>query len=119
VTVPGTVLKHVQFRDGCANQYKGCGAFYDLLQKKMPCENCFFGSRHGKGPCDTIGAVVKNVASTRVKLCKVIIANAHDMYVFASTELTLDPDHSCPDSHKKRTFVYIPTEDIQKRRNSS
>ena len=114
-----TVKKHIQFSDGCPTQYKGRTAYHDLQNQKLPSERCFFGSRHGKGPCDSIGAVVKNCASRYVKSRKGIISDAHGMFEYANTHLTINKDHSPPDTHTKRTFVFIPQDIIQKRRDKS
>ena len=45
---------HVQFSDGCSSQYKSKGPFYDVQCTNHSFEKAFFGSRHGKSPCDTL-----------------------------------------------------------------
>lgn len=78
---PSLVL---QWTDGCASQYKSKGPFADIAASgddfNTRVERCFFGSRHGKGPCDGEAAVVKNHAATAVKARKAIIATARDFF---------------------------------------
>lgn len=55
-----TIEKLVQFSDGAPTQYKGKVNFADLSYsfEDFKCEKHYFGSRHGKGPCDReIGTV--------------------------------------------------------------
>ena len=57
----------VQFSDGAPMQYKNRIAFADcscaMQDLGIMSERHFFGSRHGKGPCDReIGVIKKSVA---------------------------------------------------------
>jgi hypothetical protein len=106
-----TIEKHVQFSDGCAAQYKGKNTFADIEKMTLPTERCFFGSRHGKGPCDALGGLVKNCASRHVKSRKGVIANAEDMLTFANENLARD------EKTNKRVFFLISAEEIQEQRN--
>ncbi|XP_033122022.1 uncharacterized protein LOC117121038 [Anneissia japonica] len=61
-----SVCRIIQFTDGCSAQYKSKTQFFDISQA-MPdlnttMERDFFGSCHGKGPCDGEGGVIKNSA---------------------------------------------------------
>lgn len=66
------ITKHIQWSDGCSCQYKSKGPFSDVAfapkKYKFPVERHYFGSRHGKGPSDGEGGVVKRSATTAV-LC--------------------------------------------------
>lgn len=55
-------IKHaVQFTDGCSAQYKSKQPFMDLSYAEtdynFATEGFFFGSSHGKGPCDGLGFI--------------------------------------------------------------
>ena len=57
------VQRMIHFSDGCPSQYKGKTSFVDasfsLEDHGIPTEKHYFGSRHGKGPCDAeIGVIV-------------------------------------------------------------
>ena len=60
------IEKLIQFSDGAPTQYKGKVNFadlsYSLEDYGVPTEKHYFGSRHGKGPCDReIGTIKKSV----------------------------------------------------------
>ena len=46
------IEKEVLFSDGCAAQYKSKLSFYFLSEHGSNFERAYFGSRHGKDPCD-------------------------------------------------------------------
>ena len=46
---------------------------YSKSDFDIPVERSFFGSSHGKGPCDGIGAVVKGAVRKAVMAKKVIL----------------------------------------------
>lgn len=61
--------KIVHFSDGCASQYKGKTNFVDVsfaeVDTGVVTEKHYFGTRHGKGPCDAeIGVLKKNAGLT-------------------------------------------------------
>lgn len=101
----------VQFTDGCSAQYKSREPFMDLScgleDYDFSVERNFFGSRHVKGPCDGLGAVIKQAARRAVEKRKVTITNAKDMYDHCSQSLTLKKgkDEEC--CHKLRTFFIV------------
>lgn len=52
--------KIIEFTDGCAAQYKGKNAFYDIsVQKSQTLQRIFFETSHGKSVCNGLGAVIK------------------------------------------------------------
>jgi hypothetical protein len=107
-----SIEKHVQFSDGCAAQYKGKQTFHAVGQMTLLTERCFFGSRHGKGPCDSLGGVVKNCATRFVKSRKGIISSAEDMFKFATENLVIDEDYN------KRVFFLISADELEQRRHN-
>ncbi|XP_070180376.1 uncharacterized protein [Littorina saxatilis] len=67
----GLNIQHqVQFTDGCAAQFKSKEPFMDLSMSMQdfgfPIETAFFGSYHGKGPCDGAGGMAKSAARRAV-----------------------------------------------------
>ena len=110
------VNKVVQYTDGAASQYKGITAFSYLAKKTTPTTRNFFGSRHGKGPCDTAGGVVKNATRRAVMGRKMIIRNVDDMFEFSTKHLTVGKlDKSeCNGKHMRRTFFRVASSDIKR-----
>ena len=101
------MLHHVQFSDGCPGQYKSIGPFYMCATSKNSEERAFFGSRHGKGPCDSVGGTVKNLATTHVKTRQGIIRNAHELFMYLEKNQTINPAHGEQECHSSRTFFYV------------
>ena len=110
----------LQWTHGAASQYKSKGPFADIAASdvdfSMRVERCFFGSRHGKGPCDGESAVVKHHAATAVKAKQAIISTAKDFFEYgANGPLTKNPDpNKC--SHFVRKFIWVPADMIERNR---
>ena len=96
----------VQFTDGCAQQFKSKQPFLDLTCTDIPTTRCFFGSRHGKGPCAGVGAVAKQVVRRAVNGGQVVIQDAKDLAVFLQNNYSNMPS-GCVD-HKRSAFIYVP-----------
>ena len=81
-TTEGKTLTHIHLHtDGCAGQYKNSKMFAwlcKMLSKDVCILYHFFCSNHGKGPCDTLGAIVKNLLRSEEKLRGAVWANAED-----------------------------------------
>jgi len=107
LTSTGTEIGHlVQFSDGCAAQYKSKSPFMHLALYESSEERAFFGSRHGKGPCDALGGVVKKAAERYVMTKRGLIRDAKEMFDFANDHLTVDPCHGEDGCHNKRIFFF-------------
>ncbi|XP_070549459.1 RE1-silencing transcription factor A-like [Ptychodera flava] len=108
--------KMIIFSDGCAAQYKSRTPFADVsfAKEDMNCtlERNFFGSRHGKGPCDGEGGVVKAAITRAVKNEVFIPSDAKSVYDFCRKSLSKESESF------KRTFYWIPTYNIQRNRPS-
>ncbi|XP_070550272.1 uncharacterized protein [Ptychodera flava] len=106
--------KMVIFSDGCAAQYKSRTPFADVsfAEEDLMCtmERNYFGSRHGKGPCDGEGGVVKAALTRAVKNEHLIPASAQAVFTFCKAELSKESDTF------RRTFILIPKESIQRYR---
>ena len=98
----------VQFSDGCASQYKSKLSFMHVSERSVDgssFERVYFGSRHGKGPCDALGGVVKKAAEKYVKSRQGLIRNAKEFYDFCISNLVINPENDgC--KHKRRVFFY-------------
>ena len=99
-----TVTSIVQFTDGCAAQYKSRLPFLHISEMEIPTVRSYFGSRHGKGPCDGLAALVKTAATRAIKSKRATISSAKTMYDFANDHLTCF-DHDHKKGHRKFLFV--------------
>lgn len=103
----GSNIAHfVQFSDGCSAQYKSKTPFSHVASSQTSEERAFFGSRHGKGPCDALGGIVKNAATRHVRNRQGIIRDAKEFFEFAQT-LTINPNHGEAGCHNKRLFFFV------------
>ncbi|KAK7109352.1 uncharacterized protein [Littorina saxatilis] len=114
-----SIQKQYQFTDGCACQFKSREPFMDVslshVDHGIEIQRSFFGSSHGKGPCDGVGGVVKSAARRAVLAEKVMISDALEMFNFLDRNLTVDPDSDC--CHSRRVFYYVTSSDIQRHRS--
>ncbi|KAK6192316.1 hypothetical protein SNE40_003804 [Patella caerulea] len=111
-------IEHVvQFSDGCASQYKSKQAFRDISDSTShSTDRYFFGSRHGKGPCDACVGVVKSSIRNAVLRREVIVQSAEDAFGYCRIKMTRDEtDDQC--NHSKRTFFLV--KNISHRKNSN
>ncbi|ESO99564.1 hypothetical protein LOTGIDRAFT_173706 [Lottia gigantea] len=72
------IEKLIVWSDDCSAQYKSKLPFY--FAAGAPDERAYFGSRHGKGPCDVCGGVVKRILDDDFMSGDVIIQSAESMY---------------------------------------
>ena len=106
-----TIARQIHFSDGSPCQYKSKVNFADASHGQVdfgfPVEKHFFGSRHGKGPCDgEIGVLQKSA----------IISDALDLFNYGKGKLTLPKVDADRHSHTKRTFLYVKKGDIPRER---
>jgi len=108
--------RKVQFTDGAASQYKGKTAFGYLARKSSKVIRNFFGSRHGKGPCDLAGGIVKSAVRRAVNARKAIIRNAKEMYEYCKDHLAVPAGGSsgCSGKHMRRSFFYVQSSSIKR-----
>lgn len=118
-----TPQRLIQFSDGCASQYKSRIPFMDVScgPKDLgiqQVERHFFGSSHGKNPCDGEGGIFKNAASRAVHSeAGVSIADAESFFEFCKERLSKGPtDVNGRCSHSRRIFFHVKTEDINHQR---
>ncbi|WAR11448.1 LOW QUALITY PROTEIN: hypothetical protein MAR_025628, partial [Mya arenaria] len=110
------IERQIQFTDGCAAQYKShlpfCDISHSVNDYGFVVERHFYGSRHGKGPSDGAGAVVKSSARRTVNGGNAVINTAKELFEHGKKNLTIEGDHL----HSKRTFFYVSTEEINRDR---
>ncbi|VDH92328.1 Hypothetical predicted protein [Mytilus galloprovincialis] len=113
------IEKLVQFSDGAPTQYKGKMNFADLSYSYedfgFQSEKHYFGSRHGKGPCDReIGTVKKSVVLA-IKSRRAEVSDAKTFHEYCNKELN-KPKEPLEHVHFKRTCIYIPFGEINRNR---
>jgi len=115
------ITHEVQFSDGCASQYKSITPFCDISYAKedygFTIERHFYGSRHGKGPSDGTGAVIKSSARRAVNGQQCVINNSTELFEFSKTTLATDNNQDTNDHvHLKRTIFHVSQSDINRNR---
>ena len=111
----------VQWSDGCGSQYKSKGPFADVAASELDFglqfHRSYFGSRHGKGPCDGEAAVIKNHVTNAVKADTAVVSNATEFFNYCEqSTLNKQPatDGSC--KHFVRSFLWVPEGDVDRQR---
>ena len=106
-----SVKKIVIFSDGCSTQYKSKMPFFFLAKdsSSIEIEKCFFGSCHGKSPCDSCGGLIKRFATQDVASGLVIIQNSAAMQTHLTEHHSLPRDGTSSSlcAHTRRSFVLI------------
>ena len=109
-----------EFTDGCACQYKGKKAFYDIAQRKSPqVTRNFHETSHGKSVCDGLGAVVKSSCYHAILSGREIIRDANDMMAYCEKKLSCEKKVTLPDATEyisRREFVFIKADDVDRSR---
>ena len=82
----------IMWSDGCSAQCESKLPFFFVSESRL--EWVFFGSRHGKSPCDACGAVVKVTCDEEVKN-GAIIQSADNMFRHLS-KTTACQRNTCP-----------------------
>ena len=113
----------IVFSDGCAAQFKSRLPLFHLANSTAPVAvtRAYFGSRHGKSPCDSCGGVVKCCVDEDVRAGEARVQNALDMYSHCQDTLVLpevgaDRGSCC---HIQRSFALVLPEEIDRSISSS
>ncbi|XP_070207423.1 uncharacterized protein [Littorina saxatilis] len=98
--------KVVMWSDGCSAQYKSKLPFFFAAESHL--QWAFFGSRHGKGPSDACGGVVKVACDEDVRN-GALIQNAAQMHEHLSQHHCLPEEAPLPSAccHTLRSFRLI------------
>lgn len=109
----------ITFSDGAPTQYKNRVAFVDCSHAPkdlgVDSQRHFFGSRHGKGPCDRETGVIKKCLKMAVAAGSAHISSPLALYAFCCKRLCL-PRPGTDHSHIKRRFLFVATADIDRER---
>ncbi|XP_071481542.1 uncharacterized protein [Diadema antillarum] len=114
----------IQFSDGCGAQYKSRTPLTDVSfgTRELPfdtVERHFFGSRHGKNPCDGEGGVVKHVVRNVVKAnTSIVVTDSHSFLNACEPKLSRAATKDGHCIHSRRTFLLCETGDINRERAS-
>ena len=103
------IKREIQFTDGCVSQHKSRVPFYHIsksAEEGFPIERTFFGSRHGKGPADGLGAVCKQFATRAGKARGLLIQNAA-LHGLLDKELTISTSDVTECTHRLRSFYLV------------
>ena len=84
-------------------------SFSELDFNITTCRN-FFGSRHGKGPCDAVGGVVKSLTRRAVIGKDFSVNTAQEMYDLASESFIKT------DKHRPRNFELVKQGEVLRNR---
>ena len=79
--------KLVKFTDHAQSQYKSKTSFNYMLRSQIPTMHCFFGVRHGKGPCDACTGRVKQGITRLVKTSTEVVNSAKSFFNVAKEHL--------------------------------
>jgi len=89
--VPGELRKVIYFSDGAASQYKNkknvINISYHEKDFGVVAEWHYFGTSHGKGPCDAVGGALKRQAYL-ASLRGTLIRSPKEFYDWATKEVT-------------------------------
>ncbi|XP_041351558.1 uncharacterized protein LOC121370414 [Gigantopelta aegis] len=108
----------ITFSDGAPTQYKNRINFVDcshaLVDFGVMSERHYFGSRHGKGPCDREIGVIKKSVNRSVAARQVDMTDARSLFELCTSRLQLprEAEHS----HTKRRFLWVEPADINRDR---
>jgi len=109
----------IAFSDGAPTQYKNRIGFVDcshaLSDLGIKTERHFFGSRHGKGPCDREIGVIKKCVNRAAAANQADVPSAKEFYNFCTKRLSL-PRQGTDHSHTKRRFMYVDVADVNRNR---
>lgn len=114
--------KIIMFSDGAPTQYKNKASFMDLTHFEddfgIPMERHFFGTRHGKGPCDREFGTLKSALGRQIKARSVEADTPRALYDFCQAKYSkpAPPRGQTPHLHFRRKFVFVSKTEIERGR---
>ena len=91
----------------CENKvYKSKTSFNYLSRSQIPTMHCFFGVRHGKGPCDTCTGRIKQGITKLVKTSTEVVNSAKSFCNVANEHLAKEKAEQGKCVHFKQTFHF-------------
>ncbi len=111
------VTSVVQFVDGCVSQYKGRKGFLHLTLLGLPVCRYFFVMSHGKSPSDSLGVIIKRMASGAILHGATKIHSGKDLYGYCQANLTKVGDFSSAArraqyQYSSRSFMFVSSEEM-------
>ena len=100
------IHKIIKFSDQAPSQYKNKTSFDYLTKVQKPTMHCFFGVRHGKGPCDACTGCVKQAVKCLIKSGTSTVDTAEAFYKAAKDHLTTEKSKPGKCVHFKQTFHF-------------
>ena len=94
--------------DHAPSQYKSKTSFNYLTKSTMPTMHCFFGVRHGKGPCDACIGRVKQAITRFVKTTTEVVNSAKSFFEVAKEHLTREKAEPGKCVCFRQAFHYTP-----------
>ena len=112
--------KLIMFSDGAPTQYKSKVNFVDCSYSQkdfqgLKSEKHYFGSRHGKGPCDREIGVLKKSINMAVAAGTVNVSTPLEFYNECKKRLTL-PRNGESHTHTRRRFIFVCKQDVNRNR---
>ena len=119
------VVREIQWTDGCSSQYKSKTPLMDISYGSLDLdlevvERNYYGSRHGKNPCDGEGGIIKSAVTRAVKAEEgCIIQDAASFHNFCHQRLTkgstsMDTEGNWSCNHFRRAFVFLDKSEISR-----
>ena len=102
------IRKIIYFSDQAPSQYKNKTSFNYMCQTSYAVMINFFGTRHGKGPCDGCAGHVKQKVATLVKTETAVVNSPETFYEFCKKEIEKAPTPNGKCEHFVQTFQYTP-----------
>ena len=85
------ICKIIYFSDQAPSQYKNKTLFNYMCQSSYAVMINFFGTRHGKGPCDGCASHVKQKVAMLVKTGTAVVNSPETFYKFCKKEIEKAP----------------------------
>ena len=101
------ICKIIKFNNQALSQYKNKTSFDYLTKVQNPTMHCFFGVRHGKGPCDACTGHVKQAVKHRIKSGTSTVDTAEAFYEAAKEHLKTEKSKPGKCVHFKQTFHFM------------
>ena len=113
-----SLKRFVQFSDGAPTQYKNKVNFVNCSFSEndlgVKTQKHFFGSRHGKGPCDREIGVLKKSAKAAVAAGGETILSPKEFFSYYEKNLTLPKEGGLQHVHTKRRFFFVGKNEINR-----
>ena len=94
------------YSDQAPAQYKNKMAFNYMCHSSYPTMINFFGTQHGKGPCDGCAGCVKQKVASLVKSHRAVVSSPETFYEICKREIEKVPTKNGSCGHFIQTFEF-------------